>query len=180
MVLVGTHLDEISRDASKIQCDNLQGKWQAQFKNIELVTAVSTVNGKGVKELQKELVRIGALAVCLLCSVANIWHSFAAMKQKWMDKTIPKNYLLVQQKIEALKGTGKAPWLDWSAYRSLILECGVSEDDVAHVTDFLVNLGDIAYAVNRCTFSPDCESIDTVLRQASLPTLTKLCSTRSG
>ena len=76
------------------------------------------------------------------------------MKQKWMDKTIPKNYLLVQQKIEALKGTGKAPWLDWSSYRSLILECGVSEDDVAHVTDFLVNLGDIAYAVNHCSFSP--------------------------
>lgn len=60
MVLVGTHLDEMSRDAGKIQCDNLQSKWQAMFKNIELVSAVSTVNGKGVKELQKELVRIGA------------------------------------------------------------------------------------------------------------------------
>ena len=42
--------------------------------------------------------------------------------------------------------TPQAPWMDWSAYRSLILECGVSEDDVAHVTDFLVNLGDIACA----------------------------------
>jgi hypothetical protein len=39
-----------------------------------------------------------------------------ALKQEWIGRVIPQNYLTLQQKIEAIKDTGKQPFLDWASY----------------------------------------------------------------
>lgn len=63
-----------------------------------------------------------------------------------MEKTIPKNYFLVQQTLSALKAVTPTPWMTWGDYTKLIQGTGLTASDVTHVTDFLVTVGDVALA----------------------------------
>lgn len=57
-------------------------------------------------------------------------HSLSLFSQKWMHRVIPKNYMLLQEKLQAIKDAGTSPYLEFAAFKQLVIESQIADQDV--------------------------------------------------
>ncbi|GFN82127.1 leucine-rich repeat serine/threonine-protein kinase 1, partial [Plakobranchus ocellatus] len=121
--VVGTHCDQVPK--ADIPTTDLQER----FKQIAGFHFVSSIEGKGIKELEQDLLRV-------------------TLQQKNMGEKVPKVWLNMEKKILAARQNNSI--LPWKTIQEFGMEVGIyDEKDIREAVQFLHELGTVQYFDNE-------------------------------
>ncbi|KAK3777048.1 hypothetical protein RRG08_008898 [Elysia crispata] len=121
--VIGTHCDQVPK------ADIPMSDLQERFKQIAGFHFVSSIEGKGIKDLERDLLRV-------------------TLEQKNMGEKVPQVWLNMEKKILAARL--KNSILPWTTIQEFGMEVGIyDEKDIREAVQFLHELGTVQYFDNE-------------------------------
>lgn len=128
VVLVGTHLDDKRVSDKKVHreiLNEMKRKYQSRFPMIKDYFAVSSKNGKGLKELKARLISL-------------------ALQDPAVNQHVPMSYVALESNIKKIRS--KKEIMSLKEFKEFVSEAGIEHDeDVITVLKFMNDVGVISY-----------------------------------
>lgn len=114
MILVGTHADDESCTDEFLDAlyAKLRTEYAEEYLCIKGIYFVSGTRGDGVEALKK----------CIIST---------ALKEKYLEEEIPKNYMLLEERVRSLAKAITPPLMQWTEFKKLVIEAGISAEDAS-------------------------------------------------
>jgi hypothetical protein len=128
VVLVGTHLDDKRVADKKVHreiLNEMKQKYQSRFPMIRDYCAVSSKNGKGLKELKARLITL-------------------ALQDPAVNQHVPMSYVALESSIKKIRS--KKEIMSLKEFKEFVAESGIEADeDVITVLKFMNDVGVVSY-----------------------------------